>query len=412
MRILVENIKTLVQVEREPRTRIAGKDMSRLDCIDEAYLLTDDELIADFGRMKHMPDLSFDKKINASGRLVFPSFCDSHTHLVYAGSREKEFADRICGLSYEEIAKRGGGILNSAKLLRETSEDELFEQSLARLDEIIAAGTGSVEIKSGYGLTLESEIKMLKVIKRLRQARPVTVKATFLGAHAVPEKYKGRRSEYVDLIVNEMIPQVAYEDLAEYIDVFCDEGFFTVEDTERILMAGLKYGLRGKIHANELASSGGVGTGVKYGALSVDHLEFVDSDEIESLLCSDTMPTLLPGASFFLKIKNAPARRMIDAGLPVALASDFNPGSSPSGDMKFILSLACISLNMTVEEAINAATVNGAYAMGVSDTHGSIACGKVADFFITKPVSSYSYLPYAYTSDLIEHVFLKGKELK
>lgn len=413
MQILILNIKKLVQVEEKPTLWKAGNEMSKLKVIDNAYLLLDNGLIADFGSMSKVPDLSslsVDVLIyNAYGRMVFPSFCDSHTHLVYAGSREIEYVDKIKGLSYEEIAKRGGGILNSAKLLAETSEDELYEQSLARIYEIIHKGTGAVEIKSGYGLSSESELKMLRVIRRLKETTPITIKSTFLGAHAVPAEYKGRQSEYVDLIINEMIPMVASEGLADYIDVFCDKGFFTVEDTERILMAGIKYGLRPKIHANELDYSGGIQVGVKYNALSVDHLEFTGDAEIEALLGSETMPTLLPGAAFFLGMIDPPVRKMINAGLPVALASDFNPGSSPSGDMKFVMSLGCIKLRMLPEEVINATTINGAYAMGISNTHGSICKGKVANVFITKPIPSYEFMPYAYTSDLIETVILNGR---
>ena len=316
--------------------------------------------------------------------LSFPSFCDSHTHLVYAGSREAEFTDKIRGLSYEEIARRGGGILNSAAKLHLTSEEELFQQSMVRVNEIIKSGTGAVEIKSGYGLNPEDELKMLRVIRRIKESSPLEVKATFLGAHAVPPEYSGNKDEYVDLIINEMIPIVASEDLADYIDVFCDRGFFSVEDTERILMAGMKYGLTAKLHANELDFSGGIQTGVKYNALSVDHLECTGDEEIEALLGSDTMPTLLPGAAFFLGLKEPPARKMINAGLPVALASDYNPGSSPSGNMKLIMSLGCISLKMLPEEVINAVTINSAYAMGLSETHGSIARGKVANVFINK----------------------------
>jgi imidazolonepropionase len=409
MELIVKNIKRLVQVEKDPKEKVSGKDMSILQCIDDAYLIIKDGIIADFGEMKK---LSSDHKgcqvFDATGRMVFPSFCDSHTHLVYAGSREIEYVDKIRGLSYEEIAKRGGGILNSAKLLHSTSENELYNQALQRINEVISLGTGAVEIKSGYGLTVDDEIKMLKVIKRLRETTPITIKSTFLGAHAVPAEYKGRQSEYVDLIINEMIPQVATEDLADYIDVFCDKGFFTVEETERILMAGIKHGLRAKIHANELDYSGGIQAGVKYGALSVDHLEFTGNDEIESLLNSDTMPTLLPGAAFFLGMEYPPARKMIDAGLPIAMASDYNPGSSPSGDMKFIMSLGCIIMRLLPEEAINAVTINSAYAMGISDTHGSIARGKVANVFITKPIPSYEFMPYAYTSKLVDTVILNG----
>ena len=410
MKVLITNIKKLVQVEDNPKQWVAGANMAKLNTVDNAFLLIEEGLIKEFGDMSMAPKINDQTNvIDANGRMVFPSFCDSHTHIVYAGSREIEYVDKIRGLSYEEIAKRGGGILNSAKLLHNTSEDELYAQSLQRINEVIAKGTGAIEIKSGYGLTVEDELKMLRVIKRLKENTPITIKSTFLGAHAVPAEFKGRQGEYVNLIINEMIPLVASEDLADYIDVFCDKGFFTVEETERILMAGMKYGLRGKIHANELDFSGGIQTGVKYGALSVDHLEFTGDAEIDALLKSDTMPTLLPGAAFFLGMEYPPARKMIDAGLPLALASDFNPGSSPSGDMKFILSLACIIMRLVPEEAINAATINSAYAMGISDTHGSIAKGKVANIYITKPISNYEFMPYAYTSDLIETVILNGE---
>ncbi len=412
--LLIKNIKKLVQVEDIPRAMIAGKDMASLSTIDNAYLLIDNDKIADFGTMPNLPEQlkSADiEQIDATGCMVFPSFCDPHTHLVYAGSREIEYIDKIRGLSYEEIAKRGGGILNSAKLLHNTSEEELYEQSLARVNEIISLGTGAVEIKSGYGLTTEDELKMLRVIRRLKENTPITIKATFLGAHAVPVEYKDRQGEYVELIIHEMIPMVASEDLADYVDVFCDEGFFTVEETERILMAGMKYGLRAKIHANELAYSGGIQAGVKYGALSVDHLEFTGTEEIQCLLGSETMPTILPGAAFFLGMEYPPVRKMMDAGLPLALASDYNPGSSPSGDMKFILSLACIRMRMLPEEAINAATINAAYAIGISDTHGSIAKGKIANVYITKPIPSYEFMPYAYTARLVDTVILNGKKV-
>ncbi|MDR0659230.1 MAG: imidazolonepropionase [Prevotellaceae bacterium] len=410
--LLIKNIKKLVQVEDTPRSIVAGKDMAALNTIDNAYLLIEEDKIADFGTTENLPEhlkTAAIEQIDATGRMVFPSFCDSHTHLVYADSREIEYIDKIRGLSYEEIAKRGGGILNSAKLLHNTSEDELYEQSLARINEIISLGTGAVEIKSGYGLTSEDELKMLRVIRRLKENTPITIKSTFLGAHAVPAEYKGRQGEYVELIINEMIPMVAGENLADYVDVFCDEGFFTVEETERILMAGTKYGLRAKIHANELAYSGGIQAGVKYGALSVDHLEFTGAEEIKSLFGSETMPTILPGAAFFLGMEYPPVRKMMDAGLPLALASDYNPGSSPSGDMKFVLSLACIKMRMLPEEAINAATINSAYAMGISDTHGSIAKGKIANVYITKPIPTYEFMPYAYTTKLVDTVILNGK---
>lgn len=413
--LLIKNIKKLVQTEKSPKLKVCGGEMSVIQSIDDAFLHISDGLISDFGTMKdlvkHNNFLQIQKAetIDASGRFVFPSFCDSHTHLVYSGSREIEYTDKIRGLTYEEIARRGGGILNSAKKLHNTSEDDLFLQSMCRISEIISLGTGAVEIKSGYGLNLEDELKMLRVIKRIKMASPIEVKATFLGAHAIPDEYKGNREKYVDLVINEMIPVVASEELADFIDVFCDRGFFTAEDTERILMAGIKYGLPAKIHANELDYSGGVQTGVKYNALSVDHLEFTGDKEIDSLLSSETMPTLLPGASFFLGLKDPPVRKMINSGLPVALASDYNPGSSPSGNMKFIMSLGCIKMRMLPEEVINAVTINSAYAMGISDTHGSIAKGKVANVFITSEIPSLEYLPYAYGSNLIETVILKGK---
>lgn len=409
---IIENIAKLVQVEDDaPRKWVAGKEMAALRCIDNAFLLIEDGKIANFGPMEKAPQAGVAVRIDAKGGMVLPSFCDSHTHLVYAGSREIEYIDKIRGLSYEEIAKRGGGINNSAKRLHETSEEELFEGAMARIEEIVHRGTGAVEIKSGYGLNTEDELKMLRVIRRIRETGRLTVRATFLGAHAVPLEYKGRQGEYVDLIINEMIPRVAAEDLAEFIDVFCDEGFFTPEETERMLMQGMKYGLKPKIHANELARSGGIQAGVKYGALSVDHLEYTGDEEIAALLESDTMPTLLPGAAFFLGMENPPARKMIDAGLPIAMASDYNPGSSPSGDMKFVVSLGCVKLRLLPEEAINATTINSAYAMGLSDTHGSICRGKVANVYITVPIPSYEYIPYAYTARLVDRAFINGQEV-
>jgi imidazolonepropionase len=416
--LLIVNIKDLVQTEDIIREKVPGKEMSELHTINNAFLYIRDGFIEEFGPMSTLEKAKFPfavtpvKRLDASGKMALPSFCDSHTHLVYAGSREAEFTDKIRGLTYEEIARKGGGILNSAGKLHLTSEEILFQQSMERVNEIIALGTGAVEIKSGYGLNVEDEIKMLRVIRRIKESSPIEVKATFLGAHAVPPEYAGHREKYVDLIINEMIPMIASEDLADYIDVFCDRGFFTIEDTERILMAGIKYGLTAKLHANELDFSGGIQTGVKYNALSVDHLECTGEEEIESLLGSDTMPTLLPGSSFFLGLKEPPARKMINAGLPVALASDYNPGSSPSGNMKFIMSLGCIRLRMLPEEVINAVTINSAYAMGLSDTHGSIAKGKAANLFLTKEVSSYAYLPYAFGSDLIDTVILKGEIIK
>jgi imidazolonepropionase len=409
MGLLIKNISCLVQTEEVPRNLVAGKDMSELSLIKDAFLRIEDGFIADFGEMKDLKkNISPGKIIDASGRLVFPSFCDSHTHLVYSGSREKEYVDKIKGLSYEQIARRGGGILNSSGRLHDTAENDLFDQSMVRINEIIGLGTGAVEIKSGYGLSLEDELKMLRVIRRIKESAPLEVKATFLGAHAIPVIFKNRREKYVELVIKDMIPAVAAEQLADFIDVFCDRGFFTLEETERILMAGMKYGLRAKIHANELDFSGGIQTGVKCNALSVDHLEYTGSAEIDALIGSDTMPTLLPGASFFLGMAYPPVRKMIEAGLPVALASDYNPGSSPSGDMKFIMSLGCIKLKMLPEEVINAVTINGAYAMGISETYGSISRGKVANVFITKEIPSYEFMPYAFGSNLIDTVILKG----
>ena len=416
MKTLILNIKQLVQTELSPRKWVAGKDMARLGILENAYLLVEEDKIAGFGKMEDLDREAvyaggdIVKEIDATGRLVMPSYCDSHTHLVYAGSREIEYIDKIRGLSYEEIAKRGGGILNSCERIRKASEEELFDAAYDRIQEIAGFGTGAVEIKSGYGLDTESELKMLRVIRRLKAETPLLIKSTFLGAHAVPLEYKGRQTEYVDLIINEMIPMVAAEELADYIDVFCDKGFFTVEDTDRMLNAGMKYGLRAKIHANELDYSGGVQVGVKYNAISVDHLECMGEEEIACLLESETMPTVLPGAAFFLNMPYSPVRKMIQAGLPVALASDYNPGSSPSGNMKFIMSLGCINYKMLPEEVINATTLNSAYAMGVEEEAGSIAVGKLANFYITTPISGIEYLPYAYTSDLIEAIFLKGEQ--
>jgi imidazolonepropionase len=410
MSLIIHNTGMLVQTREDGAVFTAGKEMAVLPVIEKGWLLIEDGIIAGYGPPETMPLFSNDiRRIDAAGGLVFPAFCDPHTHLVYAGSREKEYTDKIRGLSYEEIARRGGGILNSAKLLHETSEEELHRQSMERVREIISFGTGAVEIKSGYGLTTEDELKMLRVIKRIKQESPLTVRATFLGAHAVPASYRDNRSGYVDLIINEMIPAVAAERLADYIDVFCDRGFFTVDETARILEAGARHGMRPKIHANELDYSGGIQTGVAHGALSVDHLEFTGDKEITVLLGSGTMPTLLPGAAFFLGMTDPPARKMIEAGLPLAMASDYNPGSSPSGNMKLVVSLGCIRLRLLPEEAINAVTLNAAYAMGLSETHGSITIGKKANLFITKKIPSYEFLPYAYGSNLVETVILNGE---
>ena len=407
--MLIKNIKTLVGILPQGVLRLCGSEMNTLNTLDNAYLIVEDGFIKEFGKMEQCPDYKGDT-IDASGKMVFPSFCDSHTHIVFAGSREGEFLDKINGLSYEEIAKRGGGILNSARLLHETSEDELYRQALRRLKMVIGFGTGAIEIKSGYGLSTEDELKMLRVIKRLSQATPATVKATFLGAHAFPQEYKnGREDEYIDLLCNEMLPKVAEQQLAEYVDVFCDKGFFTVEQTARILETAQKYGIRGKIHANELDFSGGVQVGVRYNALSVDHLESSGEKEIEALKGSETMPTGLPGCSFFLNLPYAPLKQMINSGLSVALATDFNPGSTPSGNMKMVLSLACIKMRLTPAQAINAATINGAYALGISDTHGSITAGKAANLFITTEIPSIAYIPYSYTEPMVDTVILNGK---
>jgi imidazolonepropionase len=409
MALFIKNIKELIQVEEHPVLYRAGKDMKTMHTIKDAWIKIENDFIADFGEMYTFSPQSTDTVIDAEGGMVFPSFCDSHTHLVYKGSREIEYIDKIKGLSYEEIAKRGGGILNTAKRIHEASEDDLFAEAWLRMEEIKRYGTGAVEIKSGYGLRLEDELKMLRVIKALKEESELTVKATFLGAHAVPMAYKGRQNEYVDLIVHEMIPETGKEKLADFIDVFCDKGFFTVEETDRILTAGAKYGLVPKIHANELDYSGGIQVGVKHKALSVDHLEYTGDDEIKTLLSSETMPTLLPGAAFFLGMVYAPARKMIDAGLPIAMASDFNPGSSPSGNMQFVLSMGCIKYKLLPEEAINAVTINSAYAMGCSKTHGSIARNKKANLFITTPIPTYEFMPYAYGSNKVKTVILNGK---
>ncbi len=422
MNILIVNIKQIVQIERDEYTlRRSGREMSVLDTIDNGFIFIEGDTIRGLGEM---PDEAsggvkslverfggerfVGKVIDATGKMVFPSFCDSHTHLVYAGSREGEFTDKIRGLTYQEIAKRGGGILNSAALLHRTSEDELYRQSVERAWEIIAHGTGAVEIKSGYGLNTHDELKMLRVAKRVAQTTPLTVKTTFLGAHAIPEEFKGRRGEYVDEIISVMIPLVATDDLAEYVDVFTEEGFFSVEDTDRIFNAAIKYGLRPKIHANQMSFSGGVDVAVKYNAISADHLEFTTEREFELMLKNETIATLLPGSTFFLEMDYAPARKMINHGLTVALATNYNPGSSPYSDMKFIMGLAALKMKMTPQEVINAATLNGAAAMGLSESHGTIAVGKTANLFITRPIPSYSFIPYALTTPVAETVILNG----
>lgn len=409
MRTLIKNIKELVQVERNPRLRVCGTDMAHMETVKDAYLIVNDGRFEAFGTMNELGEQTFDEEIDAKGRMVFPSFCDSHTHLVYAGSREIEYIDKIRGLSYDEIAKRGGGILNSAKRVQEATEEQLYDDAMLRLEQIMAYGTGAVEIKSGYGMTTEAEMKMLRVIRRLKEHSPLTIKSTLLGAHGIPMEYRGRQEQFVDKVINEMIPQAAAEGLADYIDVFCDAGFFTVEDTERMLEAGAKYGMRPKIHANEMACSGGIQVAVKYNALSCDHLEYTGDAEIASLLGSETMPTVLPGAAFFLNMQHAPVRKMMEAGLGVAMASDFNPGSSPSGNMQLVLSFACVNYKMLPEEAIHATTINSGYAMGVSDKLGSIAIGKTANFYITQPIPTYEFMPYSYGDNKVWRAFLNGK---
>ncbi len=411
MSLLVKNIGCIVGIDESGRTRVAGKEMANIGMLENAWLLTDGERIDSYGTMDNLPPTEDCEIIDARGGWLFPSFCDSHTHIVYAGSREQEFLDKINGLTYEEIAKRGGGILNSADRLHDTSEDELYRQAMERIDEIVAMGTGLVEIKSGYGLTIEDELKILRVIRRIKDTAPLDVRATFLGAHAVGRAYRGRQSEYVEHVCNEMIPAVAKEGLADFVDVFCDKGFFTVEETAKIIGTGARYGMRAKIHANELAVSGGVEVGVGHKALSVDHLESMGDEQIEALRGSDTMPTMLPGCAFFLGIGYPPARKMIDAGLAVALASDYNPGTAPSGNMRFVASLASIKMKMTPAEALNAATLNSACAMGESKDFGSITCGKKANFYITKPLPSLAFLPYAHQTPVINTVVLKGKRV-
>lgn len=417
MRLIVKNIRFLVNVRNQAVTMVKGPEMGHLPQVENGWLYCEDGLFSRWGTMNTLNDFLREQEIertpqqiDAGGGMVSPVWCDSHTHIVFAATREQEFVDRIHGLSYEEIARRGGGILNSAKKLAVTAENELYDNALQRVHEMVRMGTGAIEIKSGYGLSFDAELMMLRVIRRIRESVPIPVRATFLGAHAIPAEYKEKRADYVALIIERMLPSIADEGLADFCDVFCDRGFFTVDETAQILEAGWKYGLRPKIHANELANSGGIQIGVKHRALSVDHLEFTGEEEMAVLKDSETMATLLPSTAFFLKLKYAPARKMIDAGLPVALATDYNPGSSPSGNMPFVLSLACIHMGMTPEEAINAATVNGAYAMGLSETHGSITPGKPASFFITDPVSSPAVMPYSFGSRLVKKTFINGKE--
>jgi len=406
---LIKNIKELLQVRETSISKVSGAEMAVLPTVKNAFIIIKDNLIEDFGLMEELPEIKADKIIDAAGKIVLPSWCDSHTHIVYAGNREQEFVDRINGFSYEEIANRGGGILNSAKKLNETSEEEIYEQSKVRLEEVMHLGTGAVEIKSGYGLTIEGELKMLRVVKKLAENYPICIKATFLGAHAFPVHYKENKAGYIDEIITKMLPEIAQNKLADYIDVFCETGYFSVEETEKIMSAGIQFGLKPKIHVNQFNSIGGIQAGIKFKALSVDHLEIMNPEDIEALKNTETMPVALPSCSYFLSIPYTPAREMINAGLPLALATDFNPGSTPSGNMNFVVATACIKMKMTPEEAINAATINGAYAMGISHTHGSITKGKKANLILTKPISSYYQIPYAFGSNLIESVFIEGK---
>lgn len=411
MKLLLTHIKELLQVRENCPEKLSGKEMKELPTLKNAWVFINHGVIEDYGTMDKMGPHQGFKTLDCSGKIVMPAWCDSHSHIIYAGNREQEFVDRINGLSYQEIAEKGGGIVNSAKKLQKTSEEDLYHQSAARLEEVMRLGTGAIEIKSGYGLTTEAEMKMLRVAKKLAEEYPITIKTTFLGAHAIPTEYKGNKDGYLDLLCNEMLPKVAEEKLAEYVDIFCEEGYFSVDEMERILSEGKKYNLIPKVHVNQFNSIGGIASAVKHNALSVDHLEVMTDQDIEDLENCDTMPVALPSCSYFLSIPYAPGRKMIDAGLPLALATDYNPGSTPSGNMNFVVATACIKMRLTPEEAINAATINGAYAMGLSKTHGSITKGKMANLIITKPVPSYGYLPYAFGSNLIDSVIINGKEV-
>ena len=411
MKTLFKNIKELLQIRDPEIKKVAGLEMKELPSIKNAWLLIENDKIVDFGTMENFPEIATENIVDASGKLILPSWCDSHTHIVYAGNRELEFADRINGLSYEEIANRGGGILNSAKTLQETPEDEVYLQSADRLEEVMKLGTGAVEIKSGYGLTEEGELKMLRVIKKLQQHYDIPIKSTFLGAHAIPTEYKRDPKQYMGLVINEILPKVADQNLAEYIDIFCEKGYFSIDDTHQLLSAAKKYGMKPKIHVNQFHAIGGIKAGVEHQALSVDHLEVMTNEDIEILKNTETMPVALPSCSLFLSIPYTPARKILDAELPIALATDFNPGSTPSGNMNLVLSLACIKMKMTPEEAINAATINGAYAMELSDVVGSITKGKKANLIMTKKIPSYTFLPYAFGSNNIDTVYINGKAI-
>ena len=411
MKLLFTNIKELLQVRDQAPSKLSGQEMKNLPTIKNAFLLVNAGLIADYGPMKDLPEIVGAEIIDCAEQMILPAWCDSHTHLVYAGNREQEFVDRINGKSYQEIAENGGGILNSAKKLQDTSEFDLYVQSAKRLVEVMKLGTGAIEIKSGYGLTTDAEMKMLRVAKKLGENYPITVKTTFLGAHAGPSEYKDNKEGYLDLICNEMLPKVAEEGLADYVDIFCEEGYFSVDDTNKLLSEAKKYNLIPKIHVNQFNAIGGVKAGVEHDALSVDHLEVVTQEDIEALQGSNTMPVALPSCSYFLSIPYTPGRQLLEAGLPLALATDYNPGSTPSGNMNFVVATACIKMKLTPEEAINAATINGAYAMGLSDSHGSITKGKQANLIVTKMIPSYGYLPYAFGSNLIDKVYIKGEQI-
>ncbi|WP_310556758.1 imidazolonepropionase [Flavobacterium sp.] len=409
MRTLITNIKELLQIRDYETVKVSGKEMSILPKIENAFLVIENNLIAAFGSMSDCPKTIHDVEIDAKGKTVLPTWCDSHTHIVYAGNREKEFVDRINGLTYEQIANRGGGILNSAKKLNETTEDNLYLESKKRLDEVIATGTGAIEIKSGYGLTVDGELKMLRVIKKLKENNAITIKSTFLGAHSFPTEFKNNHSGYIDLIINKMLPTIVTEELADFVDVFLETGYFSIEESEKIIIEAKKIGLIPKVHVNQFTAINGISSCVRMNALSVDHLEIVTDDDITALKNSETMPVALPSCSFFIGIPYTPARKIIDSGLPLAIATDYNPGTTPSGNMNFVVSLACIKMKMTPEEAINAATINGAFAMGLSKTHGSITVGKVANLILTKPLNSYYELPYSFGSNLIDSVIINGQ---
>jgi len=409
MTTLIINIKALLQIRNSNVIKVSGKEMKQLPTLENAYVLIENTTIKDYGSMQDLNGINADKTIDAKGKMVLPCWCDSHTHIVYAGHREQEFVDRINGLSYAEIANRGGGILNSAKTLQNTSEEELYNQSVMRVKAVMKLGTGAIEIKSGYGLTIDAELKMLRVIQRIKEDFPIEIKATFLGAHAIPNTYKDNKEGYLNLIIKDMLPKIAKEQLADYIDVFCEKGYFSLEDTDKILSAGKEYNLIPKIHVNQFNAFGGVALGVKHNALSVDHLEELNNNDIIALKKGGTMPVALPSCSYFLSIPYTPARQIIDAGLPLALATDYNPGSTPSGNMNFVISTACIKMKMTPEETINAATINGAYAMGISEICGSITRGKKANLIITKNIPSYNYLPYAFGDNHIDSVIINGE---